>query len=59
MATVRIPNIDEHGNFINPDVVARLAEKLGGTGSPLGITADMTFDQIAALGTQDANEEGA
>jgi len=28
MATVRIPNIDEDGRFLNPEVVARLREEL-------------------------------
>lgn len=58
MAATRFVNVDEDGNIISPQVLARLIEKLG-AGSPLGITADMTLDQIAALGTQAANQEGA
>lgn len=54
MASIRLPNIDQLGNFLNPDVVARLIERFGvraGEGEP-AITANMTLDQAAVLETQ-------
>lgn len=50
MATIRIPNIDEDGRFLDPKVLDRLAERFGagGGGTSAGITANTTLDEAAA-----------
>lgn len=54
MTTTRLINVDEEGNIISSRVIARLIERFGdraGEGIP-AITANMTFNEIEALGAQ-------
>lgn len=52
MATIRIPNIDEEGRFLNPEVQARLDERYDHASTGGNITPATTLDEAAASGAQ-------